>query len=440
MSENTKTVLRPRVRFSQLSNKEQNNGTVKESCKNRTNLQINGPKIKNIVTLERPVRIMSSTEHTDIHEKDIPLKNCEMKVAVCFDDKASKNTQNTSLFNDNVSETELPKTLHNVNTQNMKEIDKLLQLDKNRCMENNILKHCRRILQQKNKENKTTVSNKIMLNKNIKTKIKDDQYEQPIVCNKLQLFRNNNDMQKIDTINSNTTEIMKLKSVPSIMKRTEKQTKTKIFNAKSTIPDVIPYYKYIKPRIQNKGLVKKNVLHNITGPKIEVSVGPGVSHKKQHDIKIDDASKQCYISNNAAEKLAQPDFNSILCIFNKLKEIKQHKVIRNINHLSSVQKNLLNEKISTVLDFPLDEAIFNNLVDLNIEDKQMPTIIRSKDPEPRQKDVAPKLSDFFVPEYTKDVCTLIHIKSRASKINEDWNIFKISNKILDWRHSLDDVR
>lgn len=66
--------------------------------------------------------------------------------------------------------------------------------------------------------------------------------------------------------------------------------------------------------------------------------------------------------------------------------------------------------------------------------------MRTKDPEPRQKDIIPKLSNFFAPEYTKDICTFMHVILRAPKINEDWNIFKISNKTLDWRHSLDDVR
>lgn len=66
--------------------------------------------------------------------------------------------------------------------------------------------------------------------------------------------------------------------------------------------------------------------------------------------------------------------------------------------------------------------------------------MRTKDPEPRQKDIMPKLPDFFVPEQTKDICTFVQVKLRAPKINEDWDIFKISNKIFDWRHSLDNVQ
>lgn len=98
------------------------------------------------------------------------------------------------------------------------------------------------------------------------------------------------------------------------------------------------------------------------------------------------------------------------------------------------------QQISTALDFPLDEVIYKNLVDLSIDEKQLPsTIMRSKDPEPRQKDITPKLSDFFIPEITKEICEVVHVKPRAPKMDENWNAFKISDKILEWKHSMDDI-
>lgn len=84
--------------------------------------------------------------------------------------------------------------------------------------------------------------------------------------------------------------------------------------------------------------------------------------------------------------------------------------------------------------------IYKNLIDLSIDERQLPSIItRSKDPEPRQKDIVPRLSDFFVPEYTREVCEAMHIKSRASKIDDNWNAFKISDRILEWKYSIDDI-
>lgn len=97
-------------------------------------------------------------------------------------------------------------------------------------------------------------------------------------------------------------------------------------------------------------------------------------------------------------------------------------------------------QISAALDFPLDEAIYKNLVDLSIDERHLPiTVKRSKDPEPRQKDLVPKLADFFVPEATKEIYEAVHVKSRVSKIDDDWNAFKISDRILEWKYSIDDV-
>jgi len=88
----------------------------------------------------------------------------------------------------------------------------------------------------------------------------------------------------------------------------------------------------------------------------------------------------------------------------------------------------------------LDETLYKNLIDLSIDEKQLPsTITRSKDPEPRQKDIVPQLSHFFIPEDIKEICEAVHVKLRASKIDDNWNAFEISNRILDWKYSVDDI-
>ncbi|XP_032690754.1 uncharacterized protein LOC116853692 [Odontomachus brunneus] len=441
MSGNTKLILRPKVRFSQFSDKKRNDELIKEFCKADTNLQTNGPKIKSIITFKRPIRIVDSVGSASVHDKDISIKNCDIKIATCSD-ITSRNTQDTSLSNNNVSETKISRILCNANSsQDKKENDYLLQQDKKIYMQPDTLKYCRKILQQKDKENKDIVSTKITSKKNSVTiRTKHSHYKQPVVCKKLKLSTSSNDIQEIDNTNSKKTEMIKSRSAPNIIEKTKNHTtKTRILNTKSTLPNVMPCYRYIKTGIMKNKVssVKKIVLHSTTNSTIKTSVDSGICHKQQNDIMT---NKKCYTMSNAVEKLAQPEYNSVMCTFNKLKKIKQQKIVKDINHLPSIQKDLLNEKISTALDFPLDETIFKNLVDLSIDDKQMSTIMRTKDPEPRQKDIIPKLSDFFVPEYTKDICTSMHVKLRAPKINEDWNIFKISNKTLDWRHSLDDVR
>lgn len=168
----------------------------------------------------------------------------------------------------------------------------------------------------------------------------------------------------IDTINSNRTEITKSWSAPSIIKITEKQrTKPRIFSAKPTKANVMPCYRYIKSgMIKNEvSPVKKIVLRSTMGPKIKTFVGSGVSHKQQNDTKTDVTNKKCYnMSDVAVKKLAQPEYNSVMYTLDKLKEIKEQKIVRNINHLPPMQKNLLNGKVKFLSRHICLTNTFNN--------------------------------------------------------------------------------
>lgn len=348
MSENTKFISRPKVRFFQFSDQKQKNEIVKESCNDDTNLATNGPKIRSIVTLKRPIRIVDSIRST-VRKKHFPLKDCE--ISACSHHKETENTQDTSLSNDNVPKAEVSRILRNANSrQNKKENNEILQQDKNVFTQNDTSKSHRKTLQQRDKENKDIILNKITSSKNI-IKTRNCQYVQPVVCKKLKLSTGSNDAQKTDTVKLNRTDMTKSQSAASIMKKTEKQrTKTKSLNAKSTMSNVMPCYRYIQTGImKNKGSsVKKIVLRSPTGPKIKTSVEPGVSRKQQEDAETDDTSKNYYtMSNTAVEKLAQPGYNSIMCTLNKLKEIKEQKIVRDINHLPPAQKNLLNGKVKS---------------------------------------------------------------------------------------------
>lgn len=174
MSEKTKSILRPKVRFFQISNQDRDNEMVKKPFKNNTNLLITGPKIRSIVALEKPVKIVDSIESTGVYKKELSLKNLKI-TSDCSDDITSENIQNISPSDNNVPDTS--KILHNANSRNKKKKNKVLQLDKDICAQNNTVKHCRKISQQKDKENKNALVNRIMFNKNItKTKTKNCQY------------------------------------------------------------------------------------------------------------------------------------------------------------------------------------------------------------------------------------------------------------------------
>lgn len=92
------------------------------------------------------------------------------------------------------------------------------------------------------------------------------------------------------------------------------------------------------------------------------------------------------------------------------------------------------------MNFELNNTIFKNLVDLNIDEEKLKVIVtRTKDPPPRKMDLAPNLNDFFVPEDLEEVCEAVQVKLRPSRIDDNWNAFKISDKILGWRDNLDDL-
>ncbi|XP_072748880.1 uncharacterized protein [Anoplolepis gracilipes] len=432
MSEDTRTISRPKVRFSQFSDNVQNNEKDIEDCEEKA---ANGPKIKSIVTLKKPVRIVDPKKFTTVSNKDVPQCDCNTENSKHCSNIMSENIQSTRLAKNNVSRTETSRILHNANSiQNIKENYNTLPPNKN--PQDNILKDSRDGLQQKGKENRNTILKKVASSKDISKPRRAISQGIPLVkqtgnC-KLSTSKN---MQEINRVDSKNPKMKKSLSAPSVIKKTKNQTVERTVNAVS----VMPCYKITA---KNKvSPVKKAILRNVSGPKIKTSVEPGISHKKRTDENVCNVNKRHNATSDiAAEELAQPGYNSIACTINKLKELKQQKIVTDIDHLSSAQKSFINGKISAALDFPLDEAIYKNLIDLSIDEKQLPsTIVRSKDPEPRQKDVIPKLSDFFVPENTKEICEAVHVKPRAPKIDENWNAFKISDKILEWKHNMDDI-
>lgn len=80
------------------------------------------------------------------------------------------------------------------------------------------------------------------------------------------------------------------------------------------------------------------------------------------------------------------------------------------------------------------------MVDLSIDENQLPSrLTRSKDPEPRQKDVVPILSDFFTPISIDEYCTPVSVKPRSPETIDYWNAFRISDQIYEWKHTLNHI-
>ncbi|KAG7210835.1 hypothetical protein KM043_012320 [Ampulex compressa] len=241
---------------------------------------------------------------------------------------------------------------------------------------------------------------------------------------------------------------LKLQSVEPTAKRTIKVSRasSKAFRegskAKNLANNVMPCYKYNKCT-ENKAthVVKSTVVRDIMGHKMETCVGPGILHNGQDkEGQLEVRSVVRNKLNFSREKFLCPEYNSIICTINELAKIKQGKFVTDTEELPATYKNIVNEKVSRVLDFPLGEAIYKNLVDLTIDEKLLPSrVTRTKDPEPKQKDIIPRLSDFFIPEFIDEHCVSVSIKSRAPEIVENWSAFTISNKVFGWKDRLDNV-
>jgi len=75
MTDNTKVISKPKVRFCQFSDNARNKGEIFKHCKEQVILQANNPRIKEIVSLKKPIRIVNPTK-SNVCDKDESLNNC----------------------------------------------------------------------------------------------------------------------------------------------------------------------------------------------------------------------------------------------------------------------------------------------------------------------------------------------------------------------------
>ncbi|XP_046752966.1 uncharacterized protein LOC124416123 [Diprion similis] len=186
--------------------------------------------------------------------------------------------------------------------------------------------------------------------------------------------------------------------------------------------------------------VKKTILRDVTGRTTNVYVGPGVVRYYPQPFKHNVEKEMPHIRTDivSGEQFGRPEYNSIMCTIEELKKAQAEKFVTDVEHLPLVYRNLVNQKVSAALDFPIDEAIYKNLVDLSVNENQLPSrLIRSKDPEPRNRDIVPKLSDFFTPNYSEEYCIAVQIRPSSPEISRNWSAFAISDKIFGWKHDMD---
>ncbi|XP_014209286.1 uncharacterized protein LOC106639957 [Copidosoma floridanum] len=156
----------------------------------------------------------------------------------------------------------------------------------------------------------------------------------------------------------------------------------------------------------------------LQNPRIEISVPnatlaanisylcakPNVPFKKsQNKIKSDSAKCSNKKTIEFINLFSQPEYNSTVQLIKKFDEINEKKPVTTSEN-SQACKSLINEKISAALEFLPTESVYKNLISLsNYENDNFPVkIMRSKDPESRNKDIIPHLENFYVLKFSEE--------------------------------------
>ncbi|KOC67276.1 hypothetical protein WH47_00146 [Habropoda laboriosa] len=428
MSENKKFVARPKVRFSQTDAEELVTGGLKNSNDQKNVKQSSTPRITSIVALVKPVRLVNlKGTRANCEDKDSKVIDNTQNAnssTLCANTLPTCTIQSSSSLNKNSVKTENHIPLNDANNiQNIKKNVK--EIDTPQTSAKSI-----------NDDITVPTASSIKQSENVHKILKPKNY---VTTNPLKRdsTKNADILKHKARICSAGTSTKK----PIVANKTSiSGTTKKNVNSKSAV-GIMPCYKHkVTVKIKSSP-VKKTMIRDIIGSKIKPCIGPGVSHTKLDDLKILKTDESTHVKSIVSgEILGRPEYNSIMCTINKLNEIKKQKVVTDVEHLPAAYKNVISGKVSTALDFPLDEAIYKNLVDLSIDENQLPNrLTRSKDPEPRQKDIVPVLSDFFTPAPTEEYCTAVSTKPRTPEIVDTSNPFRISDQICKWKYRLDNA-
>lgn len=354
MSNDVKFFVRPKVRFCQTDTNEPVARELRLSIDQKSVTQSNKPKIRNIVTLDKPIKLLKLNKTCDDHEDD-DFKSIDdlqktdsltvcTDIPLCTADKNPLEIENQKPLNDNE------------NIKNIKANSEDTE---------------QKICYKPSHDNRVSPISCNIKNKNLNGPRKSQSYikvntPKKSVKNKKGKENETLDAKKNKTITNRFTplEITKHKAKPcSIVTNTRKITVANKFSVptKRNLTaklNVMPCHKYLKIASKVKtSPVKKTVIRDIIGPKIKSCIGPGVSHKKQNGLKIPENSESTSIKSNiSGEKLARPEYNSIMCTINKLNEMKKQKVVTDIEHLPPSYKHFINGKVLT------QEKIFSHSI------------------------------------------------------------------------------
>ncbi|XP_043484294.1 uncharacterized protein LOC122512492 [Leptopilina heterotoma] len=485
MSESGKFVIRPKVRFCQWEDEEEEEPF----------LPVRKPTIKNIVTVEKPYKILSLDDDnnddddnggklTEKREENSPvnyypvLKNSDQEyfspsVDSSFSSLSKDEAENPQLIQVDVhaEDEKIPpdfedeaKAFSNSKEHLFTDTEFTTNSQQKILIENGKIDQGNKIFKRGNLSTIQEQSLEIPLNSTQEFEAieerEETQEEQELKKVKKPLEEKEIPETKKKSVSTlsrrQLNSINRLSKAKSPKKFQNSQENLKIRSARplgfiqrsstSTRPKVAGVMPCLKSKVKANGKyspMKKTVLRNISvKPKSKFFVTPGVSRPSRKELNFNSNDENGGMENGKfrGEKLSKPEYNSIMNTINKLKEVQKENIITDVEHLPPIYKSLVNGKVAHSLDFPPDEIIFKNLINLSIDETELPTrFTRSKDPEPRQRDAIPKLSDFFHPKYADEYCTAVCVKPRNSEQTENWNAFRVSDKIRSWKWNMDFV-
>jgi len=293
-SENKK-IPRPKVSFSRSDQKEQE---IAKQCKPKLTQKSdarNAPKIRSIVPFHKSVEILKPEKTTSTYNKAVSLSKCKTNSLTHIGDVGSeKSVQNIS---------------HTV-----KDVLKTSE----------VLCHANGVQNVKEKQNVSPLGNTLAT-----------------------IMKNYTDLQQKGK--ENEKDIFKKKKQQSVSRVAtrvgNRTTKTDTFNVKSVTTSLLSsHMSHCKIAAKNKFPIKSSLCNTNDKSNLHIKKYLCDTSPSGHNFE----TKKFELSSmpyHIEKTIEHPAYNSIICLADTLNKLEQQKIITDINHLPSSQKNLINEKV-----------------------------------------------------------------------------------------------
>lgn len=358
---NTKLFVRPKVRFCQTdtdeSMKKETENSIDPKCESRPSGK---PRIKSIVTLSKPVKLVKSNETVGIYQitDSRLIDNAQNIYSLSSNAQThpSLSTQTSSSLDVNTSRAEKLPSLNDANnTQNIKANSKQVDTQSSPIKPSDydtiVPVASLQRSEDLNKTNKPNHDTKSNSSKKDSMKVKKGNEKENAARNAKKVVKTTAIKSSVLSASKTKAKLCsagtsvkppKIRNRPSIPNGSKRD-----LHSKPIAVGVMPCHKHNKVASKVKiPYVKKTVIRDIVGPKIKSCIEPGVSHRKTDIVKLPETDETLRTKPIfSGDKLARPEYNSIMCTISKLNEMKKEKAVHDIEHLSPAYKSLINEKV-----------------------------------------------------------------------------------------------